>query len=488
MPRKAAGSGEQPKAPARAGTHGKRAWHIVGWERCYEPADDLRRGRKSPLPFVKLLTGAGDQGGREAEQIALQLKALRAEPDGLLHEAIWTRILCRAGSRANRRGWLLRFDDEPAAVRDIAMMIDAPPDQVRLSLDVLERLQFMERVPMPNGSPGPDGDDRPGKGRPAGPAKKPRKQAAKSPRKAKPKAPKKQPARRSRASAGAPRASARERRATASEGYNVNGERLRQRERLAPEPEPERLAPQPERPTAPAHGNGSNSARAKTATAKPGDGKDQTPQAPQPACRDDGQPSRAGADEPTTADPRGALSGDTDCQPTSSPRPTGSVSRHESAADPPAGARSPPASPEAPPPGAAVPIVGTPPGMAMRTYAEIYVSGSAVTRAFRARCSAGGADVPRDEAEFAVRERACFEAAWAAVLSLGLGAQDLLVLMGKASKEARRISRRSTPWRKGPGAAWRHWLNQHMESDAGVGRARWRRAAGGAAATARSAS
>jgi len=515
------------KTTGRKAGNGHLAWHVRGWEQCYEPAKDVDRGRRSPLPFVKLLTGAGDHGGREAAEITLQDTLLRNEPDTLQHEAIWVRLLKVAGNRSEYRGFFLGLQLKPATIAEIAVLIGVNPDRLQASLEVLQRLGYIDRVPLPTPPcPAPTGrpaaedaprtPKRPAKAGTGG--KKPKPQTAKKNRRAKPGRPQSGPtgARRDpggseRDPSGSERGPAGGKRGpTAGGGSNLNREleRLRQQERLAPEREPEQT--EPERPTAPAHGNGSNSARAKTATAKPGDGKDLN-QRPQRAA------AAAEADEPTTADPSGAGIDGGHRHAAGAPAPAGSVSSETSqtspaadatgtdrgrrnrqpsasghpeasalpSADPAAGqanreagprclpAAAPPSSPRGSPAHAAGPTAAA---LAHRTYAEIYGSTSAVTRGFRARCDAGGADVPRSEIEFGVRERACFEAAWTAVLSLDLEPQALLLLQGKASKEAKRISRRSTKWRKGPGAAWRHWINQHMESDAGVGKTRWRRA------------
>lgn len=75
---------------------------------------------------------------------------------------------------------------------------------------------------------------------------------------------------------------------------------------------------------------------------------------------------------------------------------------------------------------------------------------------------------PQNPIEFDACERGCFASAWTAVAMCGLDQVTLLRLVQRAEKEA--LATRRKKLRKPRGAAWRYWLNRHMEKDIG---ARW---------------
>ena len=67
--------------------------------------------------------------------------------------------------------------------------------------------------------------------------------------------------------------------------------------------------------------------------------------------------------------------------------------------------------------------------------------------------------------EFERRERGALMVAWSAVLDLGMGQVELLRLHQRALKEANAVRRKRT--NKPKGAAWMHWLNEHMAAAVG---------------------
>ncbi len=403
----------------------KKVWRVVGWDRWYEPTDGTRHGFKTPLPFTKLFTGAAGASGREAAQIAAQLRALEAK--GLEAEGFWARVLRQVASRANRRGYLLNHLNEPATNSEIALLLSVSTATARAHLATLSSraIGLLEQVPWP--PPKPRSPRKKTTKKKATRKKTVRKKTAKR----SPKAPARKRQTRSR------NKRARTQRAGGAQSARTQRANTVTRE-LELEPEQERKRQRPS-----AVGNGLNSKKKKrTASRTP---KVQ-PERGRGKAKAEG-PGRTGsrAVKPTKADPGGSEGSGRKA----APPPRSDLAAHR------------------------VPLIGDAWSVAQAIVKAVYPTDARVYHHLRLsqRVSRAPGDPPPDTVEqFIIREVAAVEHAWRAVESLNLGAQQMAILLGRANKEAATIGRRKTAFRKPAGASWQYWLNKHMAALVGEGR------------------
>ena len=416
----------------------KKVWRVVGWDPWYEPTNVTRHGYKTPLPFTKLFTGAAGASGREAAQIAAQLRALEAK--GLEVEGFFARVLRLVASRTHRRGYLLNHLNEPATNSEIALLLSTDTGTVRSHLATLSSraIGLLEQVPWP----------------PPKPHKKPTKKKTTKKKTTRKKAMRKKvtrkkatPKKRSpKASAG--KRPTRSRRGRAGGAHPARTQRANAVTReleLEPEQEQEHQRKR-QRPSA--VGNGLNSTTKKRTASR-------TPKIQPERGRRKGKaegPGRTGsrtpsseAVKPTKADPGGSVGSGRKA----APPPRSDLAAHR------------------------VPLIGDAWSVAQAIVAAVYPTDARVYHHLRLsqRISRDPGDPPPDTAEqFITREVAAAEHAWRAVESLNLGAQQMAVLLGRANKEAAIIGRRKTAFRKPAGASWQYWLNHHMAALVGEGR------------------
>ncbi len=128
----------------------RNVWHVVEYRGLFEPGEAQRKGRSSPLPFVKLLTGAANEP--QQQQHARKLQAIKAMKDGLAYLGVYSEVLRFTSNQSVAlRGFVLTWGYRPPSWSEMAILLGIP-DQTLLkkAFKALDQVQLMEQVAPPD--------------------------------------------------------------------------------------------------------------------------------------------------------------------------------------------------------------------------------------------------------------------------------------------------------------------------------------------------
>lgn len=130
-----------------------RVWHVVDWDRLYEPDPRLKlASSKYAILYIRWWVNGSADGKVSKAEIEGQRRAMRKE-GGLELVGILAELLCMAGDRPRERyrGYLVNHLDVPASVAEIAERIGLDEKRTAWALRALRRPEVgvMEQVAWP---------------------------------------------------------------------------------------------------------------------------------------------------------------------------------------------------------------------------------------------------------------------------------------------------------------------------------------------------
>lgn len=126
-----------------------KVWHITDFAELYELADDIRKKRSGPLRFTRSLVTlspfASDAESRHFER----MRCLRARPERHLLRSVFEDLKNWVAAKPfGMRGFLVTAEGKAAGCDYLAQQLMLSVDDLKQALPVLERLGFLERIPM----------------------------------------------------------------------------------------------------------------------------------------------------------------------------------------------------------------------------------------------------------------------------------------------------------------------------------------------------
>ena len=145
--------GRSPHTKSRRRRISSCVWHVVDWDRLYEPDPRLKlASSKYAILYIRWWVNGSADGKVAKAEIEGQRRAIRKE-GGLELIGILAELLCMAGDRPRDRyrGYLVNHLDVPASVAEIAERIGLDEKRTAWALRALRRpeVAVMEQVAWP---------------------------------------------------------------------------------------------------------------------------------------------------------------------------------------------------------------------------------------------------------------------------------------------------------------------------------------------------
>ena len=121
----------------------------MDFETLYELQDDQRKGRTGPLRFTRSLVTLSSFCSDAEVNYFERMRALKVRPERYLLRSILEDVVNWTGGKPfGHRGYLITCDGRPATSEYLAEQLGMSQSDIEEALPVLERLGFLERIPM----------------------------------------------------------------------------------------------------------------------------------------------------------------------------------------------------------------------------------------------------------------------------------------------------------------------------------------------------